>query len=780
MNMTILIFALVLLLGMAPLSAQSIKPLYQLPDVAQSTGKETGQLIVGSDYGLFRVTSSNNALPLWTEGRVDQIYHVEKKGSVKEFWYLRTAKGIIYSQDLKTFEERNEGLPFLTIKKYDGQNAYLEKQINTLVDFAVNPDNPNEIVTATKNQVYISRDAGLSWMALGSMSMITPGIKAVAVATIDHQTVVFMSHPLLGFSYIMPDEPKAKWNDVDEGFDCMPTLSNPDEISDIYVVSTPVKNASPKIDVYISQTYLPNIYRFNWEEKRAEKIYKGHEMLSVIDGLTSVGDVIMFTTVEGFGSVNTKTWESPGTPAAFSEWSKAFSSVQGMVNTAYIPSNRSGFKKPLTLNELWLLYPGTVNSPYAEMADGKKAVYASAYQCRNQEGIDKYKKIITDNKLNAVVIDMKDDYGYLRYDSRDAEVLKKAKTSMYAMNLDNFVTEFKKDDIYLIARIVVFKDKNLASYGGSKYAVWDKSLNRPWVGIKDYEEEVDANGKVIGKKPVYYDENWVDEYCQEVWEYNVQIANELISRGFDEIQFDYIRFPTDGKNMKNAVYRWQDAGMDKESALISFLSYARENINAPIGIDIYGANGWYRSGTRTGQAAEMLCEYVDVIGPMFYPSHFEQTFLNYPPAADRTYRIYYYGTFRNTVICRNRSIIRPWVQAFYLNVSYDRLYYDADYIQKQIFGVRDSVDHGYMYWNNSGDYSRLLPDIDASTPFTGTAAEAGDEYLKPALGKTKKPVFVDSGLSILDSILRQEDNENQEIVYMPLLKLPDFSLDYKH
>ena len=66
--------------------------------------------------------------------------------------------------------------------------------------------------------------------------------------------------------------------------------------------------------------------------------------------------------------------------------------------------------------------------------------------------------------------------------------------------------------------------------------------------------------------------------------------------------------------------------MDKESALISFLSYARDNIQAPIGIDIYGANGWYRSGTRTGQDAEMLAEYVDVIGPMFYPSHFEQTF----------------------------------------------------------------------------------------------------------------------------------------------------------
>ena len=213
--------------------------------------------------------------------------------------------------------------------------------------------------------------------------------------------------------------------------------------------------------------------------------------------------------------------------------------------------------------------------------------------------------------------------------------------------------------------------------------------------------------------------------------------------------------------------------MDKESALISFLSYARENINAPIGIDIYGANGWYRSGTRTGQDAETLCEYVDVIGPMFYPSHFENSFLNYAPAADRTYRIYYYGTLRNSVICRNRAIIRPWVQAFYLNVSYDKLYYDADYIQKQVFGVRDSVDRGYMYWNNSGDYSRLMPDVTPEQPFTGTAPEAGAEYRKPALGKKKKPVYIDSGLSILDCVLHQDElREEGELVYTPFLQIP--------
>lgn len=777
--MTILIFVLALLLGTAPLSAQEIKPLYQLPEVGAGGEKDAGQFLVGSDKGLFRVTQSNNAIPLWNEGRVDQIIHIEKKGTTPEGWFFRTTKGVIYSRDLKTFEPRNNGLPVLTIKKYDGKNVWTEPQVDTLEDLSVNPLNQNEIVAATKKQVYYSQDAGLNWRALGSMSLITPGIKAVAVATLENRSVVFMSHPLLGFSYCFPDEQKPKWEDVDEGFECMPTLSTPDEISDIYVVTNPVVGGNPKVEVYISQTYLPNIYRFNWEEKKAEKIFKGYEMLSCIDGLTSVGNVLIFTTVEGFGSVDTLTLESPGSPRAVPEWHKAFASVQGTVQSAYVPSTRSGFKKPLTLNELWLLYPGTVDTPYAAVADGKKAIYASAGKCRTPEGAAAYKKIIKENNLNAIVIDMKDDYGLLRYDTKSPEILKKAKTSLYALKLDEFVEDFKRDDIYLIARIVVFKDKNLASYGGAKYAVWDKVYNKPWMGIKQYVETKDANGTVTGSTPEYYDEVWVDEYCPEVWEYNVQIANELIARGFDEIQFDYIRFPTDGRNLKNASYRWQSPGMDKESALISFLSYARENIDAPIGIDIYGANGWYRSGTRTGQDAETLCEYVDVIGPMFYPSHFEQNFLANAPEADRTYRIYYYGTFRNTVICRNRALIRPWVQAFYLNVSYDRLYYDTDYIQKQIFGVRDSADHGYMYWNNSGDYSRLLPDINSDTPFTGTTPEAGPEYKKPTFGRTTRPKYIDMGVSFLDSV-RDQDEPDTEIIYTPFLQLPVFSIDYNH
>lgn len=770
----------------ASLYAQEIKPLYQIPDyvsakteIDSNSAAITKNFLIGSDDGLFKLTNKNVAIPLWQEGRVDQLLLVNVPNSEGVFmptWILRTSKGLFFTTDLSTFEERDNGLPFLTVKKYKDGEATLEKQIQEIQDICANPQNNMQLVTATKDSVYFSRDGGFTWENLGSMSKTTSGNKAVAVATIENQTVVFMAHPIFGLSYILPDEKNPQWTDVDKGFEKMPSLSTPDEISDILPVVCLDSQGNEFTEIYISQMYLPRIYKFNWEEKKGELIYEGTDPVCAIDGLTIINDTLLYTTIEGFGSLNIKTLKTQGVPKKQNDWDKAFSAIKGIPNTAWVPIGRSGFKTGITLNELWLLFPGTINSPYAEKANGKKAIYASAYQCRNQEGIDKYKKIVKDRNMNAIVIDMKDDYGLLRYDSHDESILKKAKTSLYAIpDLNHFIDEFKKENIYLVARIVTFKDRSLASYSNGKYAVWDRVNNKAWIGTKGTVDVLDEEGNPTGETQMeYYDENWVDPYCEEVWEYNVNIAKELISRGFDEIQFDYIRFPTDGLNLRNAQYRYKNNGMDMESALISFLSYARENIDAPIGIDIYGANGWYRSGTRTGQAADMLAEYVDVIGPMFYPSHFEQSFLNYPPEADRTYRIYFYGSFRNTVICRNRAIVRPWVQSFYLNVSYDRLYYDSDYIAKEFFGVRDSINRGYMCWNNAGEYSTTPKDITDDDKFIGTAIEASPEFKKPAIGNRIKPLYKqdDYDLSILDSILHQySDDDFVNNTYTPFLQV---------
>ena len=105
-----------------------------------------------------------------------------------------------------------------------------------------------------------------------------------------------------------------------------------------------------------------------------------------------------------------------------------------------------------------------------------------------------------------------------------------------------------------------------------------------------------------------------------------------------------------------------------------------------------------------------------------------------------------------------------------MNVSYDRLYYDSDYIKKQFFGVRDSLDRGYMCWNNSGDYGTTPPDVLPNEDFIGTTAEASHEYRKPAIGDAVKPPYIDSDVSVLDSILSPY-REEETTRFKPFLKV---------
>jgi hypothetical protein len=338
-----------------------------------------------------------------------------------------------------------------------------------------------------------------------------------------------------------------------------------------------------------------------------------------------------------------------------------------------------------------------------------------------------YLSIIEERDLNMVVVDMKDDYGRLRFRPRSAEITAKGRV-FNPIDLEAFVSTMKARGIWLVARVVVFKDPELAKKDGGKYAVWDAKENAPWVGYTDTPVKKEApitvtpNAGAPAAATEEYeivrtlrDERWVDPYAEDVWDYIASLSEELIERGFDEIQYDYIRFPTDGDNIADARYRWRDQGMDIESAILSFLSHVRSRITAPISVDIYGANGWYRTGARTGQETELISHYVDVICPMYYPSHFEQNFLAHAPAELRPYRIYYRGTLRTRIIARGAVVVRPYAQSFYLNVAYDRKYYGLDYVRRELEGVRDAGGYGLTYWNNGGRYAEIPLPLDRKT-----------------------------------------------------------------
>ncbi len=751
-NMKILLFLIASIIVPNFLFAQEkeINPLYTLPKIGtekpsstnSSQKNDVGKALVATETGIFRMMNGHTMVPLWTEGKARQIVRVEQVTGQNKFtegFYFLTTSGILYTKDLRNFETRNTGLPVLTIKKYNGKDTTFVKQVADIKDISFNPEKTAQMVCATKDKIFISEDSGLTWTYFNAPRKGSSGIKAVAIVTLRNKLedgtyqandYVFCSHATLGFFYAKVSNKKLI--NVTAGLAGADPNVGSDEVSDILPVLCKSEEGEIYTEVFLSQTFIPRIYRFDFEKKRSICIYKGTEPADTIDGLCLADSSIIYMSPQSINSFDlTKGGQAEKAPK-FADWKKIADASLSQIFAAYIPQSESGYKTGITLNEFWMINSEDVSSHYAEKIVGQKSLYVPAYQAQLPNGIQKFKKIILDNKLNSLVIDMKDDYGLLRYDSKSEFILKKAKTSQYAIDLEKFVSEFKKDNIYLIARIVVFKDRNLSKYANGKYAVWNKATDKPWIGTRGYETDEEGN-----KVMTYYDENWVDPYCPEVWEYDVAIAKELIERGFDEIQFDYIRFPTDGTNLGSASYRWHSSGMDKESALISFLSYARENIDAPIGIDIYGANGWYRTGARTGQDVETLAEYVDVICPMFYPSHFENRFLNYEPLEERPYRIYFYGTYRNTIIARNKVVVRPWVQTFFLNVPYDRQFYDTEYVRKEMFGVRDSVDRGYMHWNNGGNYSKLTPDPGEAN-YKGRADEAKSSYRKPAIGLKDK------------------------------------------
>lgn len=740
--------------------------------------------LAGNEAGLFSIHSTTGgAALLWQEASVSKIIRkadyagVSTGNAASAGWYFLTGKGVVFSENLSSFETRNSGLPFRTMKKYRDGEAFFEKAAEDLKDLNVLQGNPDVLVTATNESVFLSQDGGARWEALGR-NALTDGIKTAAVAMTKNEggaekLTVFISHPIYGVSYLFPGDANRKWTSLNEGLDSVPGMESPDEIAAISV--------SPDgADIYASQSFIPALYKLNWEEKRFEKIGWTQGFADSFEGLTAHGGKddrrLFFTALNGIKMYAETGGENSGAVAAdgnentrsitdVTEWNRFIDTLPKTTLCFYVPPEKNtaaGSPDPtaatepttpsptgLSFSHLWLLHPERINTPHAEKAVGKKGIYVPVWQATTDEGLNRHLDVIKQNNLNMLVIDMKDDYGFLRYDAQDPLVLQKGRTGR-GIKLDSFVKKAKEAGVYLVARIVVFKDRELSRYDGGKYAVWDKAENKAWRGYELVDKPVEeTEQKTGGENPPgsgtdgenqnarpekirkYYDEFWVDPYSEEVWEYTAAVAKELITRGFDEIQFDYIRFPTDGVNLKNALYRWQSDGMGKEDALVSFLAYARREINAPISIDIYGANGWYRTGARTGQHMEILAKYVDVICPMFYPSHFENSFLAYPPAVERPYRIYYYGTFRNTVIAKGLAFVRPWAQAFYLNVAYDRQYYNEHYVRQQVFGVRDSLNLGYTYWNNSGRYTDLRPDPAMSDIYTGESPEAAQGLPKP-------------------------------------------------
>jgi hypothetical protein len=310
-----------------------------------------------------------------------------------------------------------------------------------------------------------------------------------------------------------------------------------------------------------------------------------------------------------------------------------------------------------------------------------KGIYLTAYiagmKQRRQELVD----LIKQTELNTVVIDIKDYSGQIFFDTNIKLVNEIGAEDIRIPDLAQWLKYLKKEGIYTIARITVFQDPYLAE-------------KRPDIALKSKSGGLWRDRKGLA---------WVDPTQKFVWEYNINLAKETARLGFDELNFDYIRFPTDG-DIKQIVYANLDNDLGKSNVMAEFYQYLNNNLTFyPVltSADMFGMVMWRNDGLNIGQRFEDAAPNFDFICPMVYPSHYPVGFEGFANPAEHPYEIIYRSLIRkkdeNSL---NRAKIRPWLPAFDLGAVYD-----TEKIQLQKQATYDGGGFGWLLWNASNRYT---------------------------------------------------------------------------
>jgi hypothetical protein len=276
-----------------------------------------------------------------------------------------------------------------------------------------------------------------------------------------------------------------------------------------------------------------------------------------------------------------------------------------------------------------------------------KGVYATFYTLGHQGLLGRIQRLVEETEINTVIMDVKGDRGLIPYYSAVPLATEVgAQDQIRVRDWPQFMKWFKDRCVYTIARIVVFKDNPLATTH-PEFAVIDQRTGQPWQDVEDLA--------------------WTDPFNEEVWDYNIALAIEAATKGFDEIQFDYIRFPSDGK-LGEAVFSQPSTEKARRAAIMGFLRRARSALS-PLGVkvamDVFGYTVWGEGDTGIGQNIEDIARYVDVLSPMLYPSAFDSGIPGYRKSMDHIYELVHESTKRAVDrLQETGTVVRPWIQDF--------------------------------------------------------------------------------------------------------------------
>jgi hypothetical protein len=313
-----------------------------------------------------------------------------------------------------------------------------------------------------------------------------------------------------------------------------------------------------------------------------------------------------------------------------------------------------------------------------------KALYLSFYGIGARPLRESALKLIQETELNALVIDMKGDRGMIPYKSSIPLAVEVGALKITTVkDMPELIKTLKEKSVYTIARIVVFKDNLLA-------------LKMPDLAIKTQRGEVWQDRENL---------SWVDPFKKEVWDYNIQIAIEAAQCGFDEIQFDYVRFP----DAPDLQYFMPNTGENRIKAISDFLLEAKERLkpyNVFLSADIFGYVCWNLNDTFIGQKLEELTTHLDYLSPMLYPSGFQYGIPGYRTPVANPYEIVYLSLKRAQERSRLPPIrFRPWLQAF-RDYAFDKRWFKGQELRSQIKAAEEFGSHGWMLWNPCNIYSQ--------------------------------------------------------------------------
>jgi hypothetical protein len=338
-----------------------------------------------------------------------------------------------------------------------------------------------------------------------------------------------------------------------------------------------------------------------------------------------------------------------------------------------------------------------------------RGIYFNPGISYNQEDIDRFIRIANTTEINAVVIDIKEEvvfYGTSVQLFNDAGIVNPI------MDLPALLQQFKDNGIYTIARLVVFKDSLIAEQFPD-LAVLDNQTGGLWR---------DMNGVA-----------WVNPMDHTLWDANIDLAYEAATMGFDEIQYDYIRFPTDG-DLSRVSYGLENSQENRENAIEKFLQRSHERL-VPTGVktsaDIFGYTVMVQDDLGIGQNMDQLADHVDYISPMVYPSHWPEGSI----AVNGHPNDFPYETIEISMGLAKQQLngsgaqLRPWLQDFNYWIEGSRDYGDAE-VRAQIDASEDLGLSGWLIWDPNNRYHEgaFLPETSEqpvtqpATPAVGTPA----------------------------------------------------------